>query len=530
MAKQSLKEIIKIEYQKCAADPIHFMKKYCMIQHPVRGKIPFHLYPFQEKTLDQFAEHRYNIILKSRQTGISTLTAGFSLWKMLFNQDFNVLVIATKQEVAKNLVTKVRVMNQYLPSWLKQTTVEDNKLSLRYSNGSQIKATSAAGDAGRSEALSLLVFDEAAFIDKIEDIWISAQSTLSTGGNAIILSTPNGVGNFFHKTWVGAEEEENGFNTIRLHWTVHPERNQGWRDEQEILLGPKGAAQECDCDFVSSGDTVIDPQLLMFYKESYVQEPVEKTGFDGNLWKWEYPNYTKSYMVVADVARGDSSDYSACHVIDIESATQVAEYKGKLDTKDFGNFLVSLATDYNQALLVIENANIGWAVLQQVIDRGYQNTFYMSKDLKYVDVENQLSNKYRAQDRGMVAGFSTTSKTRPLIISKLDDYFRDKSVTVRSSRLIDELFTFIWNGNRAEAMRGYNDDLTMSFAIGLWVRDTALRLRQEGIDLTKQALGGIGAHQLDVAGMGFGGNTQLEDNPWSMRVGDSNEDLTWLIK
>lgn len=529
MAKQSLKEIIKLEYQKCATDPIYFMRKYCMIQHPVRGKIPFHLYPFQEKTLTQFKDHRYNIILKSRQTGISTLTAGFSLWKMLFNQDFNVLVIATKQEVAKNLVTKVRVMNQYLPSWLKQETVEDNKLSLRYANGSQIKATSAAGDAGRSEALSLLVFDEAAFIDKIEEIWISAQSTLSTGGNAIILSTPNGVGNFFHKTWVGAEEETNGFNPIRLHWSVHPERGQEWRDEQEKLLGPKGAAQECDCDFVSSGDTVIDPQLLQFYKETYVQEPMEKTGFDGNLWKWEYPNYTKSYMVVADVARGDSTDYSACHVIDVQESSQVAEYKGKLETKDFGNFLVSLATEYNNALLVIENANIGWAVIQQVIDRGYQNLFYMSKDLKYVDVEHQLSNRYRAEERGMTAGFSTTSKTRPLIISKLDEYVREKSITIRSSRTIDELFTFIWRGNRAEAMQGYNDDLTMSLAIGLWVRDTALRLRQEGIDLTKQAIGGIGSAQTDLGG--FGGNTFNDQNPWEMDNGfGGKEDLTWLIR
>jgi len=529
MGKQSLKDIIKLEYQKCASDPIYFMKKYCMIQHPVRGKIPFHLYPFQERTLTQFKDHRYNIILKSRQTGISTLTAGFSLWKMLFNQDFNVLVIATKQEVAKNLVTKVRVMNQYLPSWLKQATVEDNKLSLRYANGSQIKATSAAGDAGRSEALSLLVFDEAAFIDKIEEIWVSAQSTLSTGGNAIILSTPNGVGNFFHKTWVGAEEDTNGFNPIRLHWSVHPERDQSWRDEQEILLGVKGAAQECDCDFVSSGDSVIDPQLLEFYRQTYVQDPIEKTGFDGNLWKWEYPNYNKGYMVVADVARGDSADYSACHVIDIEEASQVAEYKGKLDTKDFGNFLVSLATDYNQALLVIENANIGWAVIQQVIDRGYQNLFYMSKDLKYVDVEHQLSNRYRAEERGMVAGFSTTSKTRPLIISKLDEYMREKSVTVRSSRLIDELFTFIWKGNRAEAMQGYNDDLTMSLGIGLWVRDTALRLRQEGIDLTKQAMSGIGSAQSGLGG--FGGNSFNDENPWQMDLGNgSREDLTWLIK
>ena len=116
----------------------------------------------------------------------------------------------------------------------------------------------------------------------------------------------------------------------------------------------------------------------------------------------------------------------------------------------------------------------------------------MSKDLKYVDVEHQLSNRYNTRNEGWLLDFRTTSKTRPLIISKLDDYFRDKSVTVRSTRLIDELFTFIWKGNRVEAMQGYNDDLTMSFAIGLWVRDTALRLRQEGIDLTKQALGGIG--------------------------------------
>ena len=113
--KASLKEIIAVEYKKCASDPIYFMRKYCMIQLPVRGKIPFHLYPFQEETLVDFKDHRYNIILKSRQTGISTLTAGFSLWKMLFNDDFNCLVIATKQEVAKNLVTKVRVMNHYLP-------------------------------------------------------------------------------------------------------------------------------------------------------------------------------------------------------------------------------------------------------------------------------------------------------------------------------------------------------------------------------------------------------------------------------
>ena len=99
--KKSLKEIIAEEYRKCALDPIYFMKKYCIIQHPVRGKIPFHLFPFQEDCLTDFKENRLNIILKSRQLGLSTLSAGFILWKMLFNQDFNALVIATKITVAK---------------------------------------------------------------------------------------------------------------------------------------------------------------------------------------------------------------------------------------------------------------------------------------------------------------------------------------------------------------------------------------------------------------------------------------------
>ena len=139
MAEQ-IKEVIKQEYIKCAQDPVYFLKKYCMIQHPIQGKIPFHLYPFQEETINDFKENRFNIILKARQLGISTLTAGYSLWLMTFFQDKNILVIATKQDTAKNLVTKVRVMHANLPSWLKQRCVEDNKLSLRYVNGSQIKA------------------------------------------------------------------------------------------------------------------------------------------------------------------------------------------------------------------------------------------------------------------------------------------------------------------------------------------------------------------------------------------------------
>ena len=518
-----LKDVIKQEYVKCASDPIYFLKKYCVIQHPMKGKIPFQLYPFQEKTVEDFVQSRFTVILKARQLGISTLTAGYSLWMMTFHNDKNILVIATKQEVAKNLVTKVRVMHANLPSWLKQKCVEDNKLSLRYKNGSQIKAVASGDESGRSEALSLLILDEAAFIEKIDTIWAAASQTLSTGGQCIALSTPNGVGNWFHKTWMDAEDGLNDFKFLKLHWTLHPDRDQEWRDEQDTLLGPSMAAQECDCDFITSGQSVIDGIILEEYKNTQVKEPIEKRGIDSNIWIWEPPNYTKDYVVCADVSRGDATDYSAFHILDVESLEQVAEYKGRISTRDYGNMLVNISTEYNNALLVIENNNIGWATIQQVIDREYENLFYMSKDLQYVDTHKQLNNKINRTEKQLVPGFTLTQKTRPLVVAKLEEFFREKLSIVHSQRLIDELFVFIYNGSRAEAMSGYNDDLVMSYAMGLWIRETALRLRAEGIELQKKAVSSISSNQ----GAYAAGNNQT--NSWVMNVNKEQESIEWLI-
>jgi hypothetical protein len=452
------------------------------------------------------------------------LTAGYSLWMMTFHQDKNILVIATKQEVAKNLVTKVRVMHANLPSWLKQTCVEDNKLSLRYKNGSQIKAVASGEEAGRSEALSLLILDEAAFIDKIDGIWAAASQTLSTGGKCIALSTPNGVGNWFHRTWMDAEDGLNDFKFTKLFWDIHPDRGQDWRDEQDSLLGPSLAAQECDCDFITSGQSVVDGVILEEYKNTQVKEPMEKRGIDSNVWIWEPPNYTKDYVVCADVSRGDSTDYSAFHILDVESLEQVAEYKGRMSTRDYGNLLVNIATEYNNALLVIENNNIGWAAIQQCIDREYDNLFYMSKDLQIVDVHRQVNNKINRMEKQLIPGFTLTQKTRPLVVSKLEEFFRERLVTVHSQRLIDELFVFIYNGSRAEAMSGYNDDLVMSFGMGLWIRETALRLRAEGIELQKKAMSSITSNQ------GVYIPTNNQNDSWTMNVGKNPESLEWLIK
>ena len=522
------KQIIKEEYLKCLQSPDHFMKKYCFIQHPQRGKIMFNLYPFQGKVLNLWKDNPYSIVLKSRQLGISTLAAGYSLWLMLFYKDKNVLCLATKQETAKNMVTKVRFMYDHLPAWLKIPADENNKLSLKLSNGSQIKAVSAAGDAGRSEAVSLLLVDEAAFIDNIGEIWASAQQTLATGGGAIVLSTPYGTGNWFHQTWVKAEADTsnnpNKFLPIKLPWYVHPERNEEWRKLQDELLGdPRLAAQECDCDFATSGDTVFFPEYIEFYEKTYMKEPIERRGADKNLWIWEPVDYSRSYMVVAEVARGDSKDYSAFHIIDIETNTQVGEYKGQLSTTEFGHLLVGIATEYNEALLVVENANIGWSTIQTILDRGYKNMYFSSKSDK-ADASTYFD-KY-SDNSNLTAGFTNSLKTRPMVINKFREYIGDKSVIIQSKRLVEEMKVFIWKNGRPEAQSGYNDDLIMSFGIGMYVRDTALKSNLQGSEMAKATISSFTKTQ-------FNGGAYSSANPygndWTMDVNGSQESTKWLL-
>ena len=521
---KDLKNIIRQEYIKCAQDPAHFMKKYCHIQHPQRGRVIFNLFPFQEKVLHLLQDNPYSIILKSRQLGISTLSAGYSLWMMLFQKDKNILCIATKQETARNMVTKVKFMYDNLPSWLKIEADENNKLSLRLSNGSQIKATSASSDAGRSEAVSLLIIDEAAFIDQIGEIWASAQQTLATGGGAIVLSTPYGTGNWFHKTWVSAENNENDFLPIRLPWYVHPERDEAWRKRQDELLGdPRIAAQECDCDFSTSGDTVFHSEWIEFIKETTIQDPVERRGVDQNLWIWEPADYSREYMVIADVARGDGKDFSACHVMDIQTNTQVAEYRGQLPPKEFGYFLTGLATEYNNALLVVENANIGWATLDAIIERGYRN-LYQSPKSDQLTADSYL--RVFEGNSEMVPGFTMSMRTRPLCINKFREFIGDRSVTIRLKRLLEEMKVFIWRNGRPEAQSGYNDDLVMSFGIGMFLRDTSLKFQQQSLDSARAALGAVKSNKSSYTGV-YSSNGV--NNPYSIDVGGKKENINWLL-
>ena len=520
------KEILK-EIVKAGKDPVYFTTNYCRISHPQKGLIPFKAYDYQQELLKDFDDYRFNIILKARQLGISTITAAYIAWLMLFHRDKNILVVATKLQTATNLVKKVKAIIKNLPDWMRISDIEiDNRTSFELKNGSQIKGSSTSGDAGRSEALSLLVVDEAAHVEKLADLWTALYPTLSTGGRCIALSTPNGVGNWFHQNCVEAEAGTNAFNLTTLMWDVHPDRDQKWFQKETKNMSKRQIAQELECNFNVSGETVIHPDDIQWYLERAIS-PEYRTGFDRNYWIWKKYDPSKPYLIVADVARGDGKDNSAFHIFELETLEQVAEYVGKPTPDDFGDILYNIAREYGNPMLVIENNNIGFAVLKKLEDKEYPNLYYTTKsDHRYVD---PVSAQWQSN---VIPGFTTSSKTRPLIVAKMEEFMRNKLVIVNSNRLLSEMKTFIWQAGRPQAMRSYNDDLVMSFAIGCWVRDTVIVESQKNVEYDKQMLASITTSKtgLSTTIPGMHGHKMTKENQRIEEAVSFNEQYMGLIK
>lgn len=473
--KQQVKEILK-----CGKDPVYFLKTYARISHPMHGQILFDTYDFQDELLKDFNDYRFNVILKARQLGISTITAGYIVWLMLFHRDKAILVMATKFATAGNLVKKVKGIMRNVPDWLSIATIDvDNRTSFELSNGSSIKAASTSGDAGRSEALSLLVLDEAAHIDGLDELWTGLYPTLSTGGRCIALSTPNGVGNWFHKTCNDAEAGSNNFNLTTLPWEVHPDRNEEWYKKETKNMSKRQIAQELECNFNTSGETVIDP-ICMEWLLANIRDPEHRTGFDRNFWIWQDFDPTCNYLMVADVARGDGADYSTFHIIKLESLEVVGEYQGKPSLDMYAGMLNQVGREFGNAMLVVENNNIGFSVLTKLIEYDYPNLYHSIKSTHEYIEQHQAEVMNSA-----VPGFTTSMKTRPLIVAKLEEFIRNKLITVYSSRTLNEMKTFIWRNGRPQAMKGYHDDLIMALAIACWVRDTAIQSNARDLNYQK---------------------------------------------
>ena len=277
----------------------------------------------------------------------------------------------------------------------------------------------------------------------------------------------------------------NDFFPTKLNWDVHPDRDDAWFEKETRNMSKRQIAQELECSFNASGETVINPEDLQRLHENITQ-PIYKTGYDRNYWIWEKYEEGVPYLLVADVARGDGADFSCFHVLRVDSMTVVAEYQGKPDLDMYADILYSAGSEYGTCLLVVENNGIGIAVLEKLKELQYKKIYYSIKSThEYVE-------SYLAEgDTRAVLGFTTSTKTRPLIVAKLEEYVRNKLINIHSNRVFHELKTFIWHNGKPQAMRSYNDDLVMSLAIACWVRDTALSENERDMAYKKAMLGGL---------------------------------------
>jgi len=522
MEELSLEEI-KQEIIKCGRNPSYFLKNYAKITTVDQGTVTFKTFDFQDDLLDKFRDHRFNVIVKARQLGISTICAGYIAWLMSFQKDKTVLIMATKYATASNMVKKVKYIINNIPEWLRISSVTtDNKNSFELSNGSIIKAVATSPDAGRSEAVSLLVVDEAAHIESMDEIWTALYPTISTGGRCIALSSPNGIGNWFHRTYEDGQNGQNSFITTHLPWDVHPKHDQKWFDEETKNMGKREIAQEYLCSFNASGETVIDPDDMEELRKKML-DPSRKSWVDRNYHIWKPYNHQGKYILVADVARGDGADYSVFHVINVSTMEQVAEYQGKVEPEIFVDLLITVGKEYGNALMIIENNNIGFTVCGRVAEKGYRNLYYSSKSThEYIDSNNAIGNS------NAVVGFTTSMKTRPLIIAKLDEMIRNRSIQINSPRTVRELEKFIWHNGKPEAQKGYNDDLVMSMAIACWVRDTALITNNRDAEFSKVMLNSMNKSKsiLNTSINGMHNYREIEkDNARKMQ-----SEFAWLFK
>ena len=551
-------ELQRQEILRCGRDPTYFIRRYVKIRHPKRGLIPFDLYDYQERLLQDYQEHRFNVVLKARQLGITEVTAAYATWLMLFRREKTILAMATKGQTAKNLMKKVRLALSKVPKWMMLADiVVDNVLSVELSNGSSIKIVPRSADAGRSEAVSLLIVDEAAWIEGFEDIWVGLQPTVSVGGNIVMMSTPRGVGNVFHKTYTDAEAKKNEFHPTKLPWWRHPEHIEGLRDDsarpggktsvwfeheiRSLNLSPREIAQEYGCCFNASGDTFVASEILDWVG-TCLYTPVSIENWDRGLHVWRRYDHGSRYFITADVARGDGNDYSAFHAWEVETMEQVAEYMGKLPPDEYAELLCKTGKEYGECLLVVENNNVGFACLDAIRNlHAYPNVYYSNRDDKKPG--EALSTLYGSAKKDLVIGFCTSPKSRPLIVEKLEQYLRNQHMLIRGERTLAQLRTFVWKDGKPQATGGKNDDLVVSAALGAWIRETFIKVNLHTVEMQKKMIENISANRVsntDIPGASKDprfvprqtlGTFGAPRNPYAVRTGRGNViDFSWLLK
>ena len=454
-----------IEFLKCKEDPVYFARKYIKIVSLDEGLVPFDMYPFQEKLIQNFHDNRFNICKMPRQTGKSTTCVSYLLHYAIFNDNVNIAILANKASTARDLLGRLQLAYENLPKWMQQGIIAWNKGSLELENGSKISANSTSSSAVRGGSYNVIFLDEFAFIPNhiADDFFASVYPTISSGSSTkvIIVSTPRGMNHFF-RMWHDAERGKNEYVPTDVHWSEVPGRDDKWKEQTIANTSEAQFRVEFECEFLGSTNTLINASKL---KNLVYEAPIKR---NAGLDIYENAKPENNYLITVDVARGLGNDYSAFIVFDITAFPYrvVAKYRNnEIKPMLFPNIIEEVGKAYNDAWLLIE-----------VNDIGDQVANILHYDLEY---ENLLMASMRGRAGQIVGtGFSgkksqlgvrMTAAVKKLGCSNLKTFLEDDKLLTVDYEIINELTTFSQKHNSFEAEEGCNDDLAMCLVIFSWL-------------------------------------------------------------
>ena len=454
-----------IEFLKCKDDPVYFAKNYVKIVSLDEGLVPFNLYPFQEKLVNNFHSNRFNICKMPRQTGKSTTVVSYLLHYAVFNDSVNIGILANKAKIAMDLLGRLQIAYENLPKWMQQGIIAWNKGSLELENGSKILAASTSASAVRGMSFNILFLDEFAFVPNhvADDFFASVYPTISSGSSTkvIIVSTPRGM-NHFYRMWHDAERGVNGYIPTDVHWGEVPGRDDEWKAQTIANTSEQQFKVEFECEFLGSVNTLIAPSKL---KNLVYDAPRTR---NAGLDIYEDAIKEHNYMITVDVARGLGNDYSAFIVFDITEFPYkvVAKYRNnEIKPMLFPNIVHNVAKGYNNAFLLIEVNDIGDQVASILqYDLEYENLLMASMRGRNGQVVGQGFSGKKSQ-----LGVRMTAAVKKLGCSNLKTLIEDDKVLTCDYEIISELTTFSQKHNSFEAEEGCNDDLAMCLVIFAWL-------------------------------------------------------------
>jgi hypothetical protein len=454
-----------IEFFKCKEDPVYFAKNYIKIVSLDHGLVPFSLYPFQEKLINNFHKHRFNICKMPRQTGKSTTCVSYLLHYAVFNDNVNIAILANKASTARDLLQRLQLAYENLPKWMQQGVLQWNRGSLELENGSKIVAASTSASAVRGGSYNIIFLDEFAFIPNhiADDFFASTYPTISSGQSTkvIIVSTPRGMNHFYRK-WHDAERGKNEYVPTDVHWSEVPGRDEKWKASTIANTSEQQFKVEFECEFLGSVDTLINASKL---RNLVYEDPIKK---NKGLDIYEDPIPEHNYMITVDVARGIGNDYSAFVVVDITAFPYkvVAKYRNnEIKPMLFPSVIEPVAKAYNHAWILVE-----------INDIGDQIASILHYDLEY---DNILMCSQRGRAGQIVGtGFSgkksylgirMTAAVKKLGCSNLRTLIEDDKLLTNDYEIISEMTTFIQKSSTFMAEEGCNDDLVMCLVIFAWL-------------------------------------------------------------